>query len=368
MEKFEIITTCAHCGKLVHLQNNIFSSIIFKWKNSTLPPNMPILYKKRSINFRCQHSQSYRYVKRLECVQKLLTYNGELLFPLCQDCSAIQGQQINFMIDFLNDASSDLFTINTTIPIDRIHIRMDQLSAYVNSKPSMRRRKRKSAPNPTNSPKVPIIQDLNDKKKKMLPEKESNFRNPIMAAFERLQSTACPLLSFYTFHISSNQHYGTINKARIGFFKYNPNTLTENNIATFFICQLIHYFKCIFQIPQICVNFNPMSILIITNKNTKINFSLHTLEFPVKRSRVSDFNESINNLFLAYDLINKASSRMRNFGEPPFNVDLKEKKIERFSFSLNWKQVEEWSAAMKLLLINLKMIQYRTFRGCINQF
>ena len=369
MNKFEIVSICAHCGKLIHLQNDIFSSNIFNWKNSSLPPIIPNFNKKRKIIFCCYNSLSIRFTKRLVCVQKLLTYNGTSLFPLCQDCTAIYSQQISMMIDFLKLASDDLHTINITIPIDKLQTRIDHLTTYISLKKKKPYRKRKSAPTLTNETEKVITIFDDEKKDNEKPAKTHNLNNSDLTPIGKRKTAVCPLLSFYTFYISSDHHYGTINKNRIGFFKYNQNTLTENNTALYFICHLIYQFKCAFKIQQICVSFNPVSVVVIQNRDEKnVNYASYILEFPTRRTRVNDFNESINHLFHAYSLICQASSKTKMIGEPPFQINFTEKKIERFSYFLNWKNVEEWSTAMKLFLINLKMIQYRTLRGCLDRF
>lgn len=368
MNKFEIVTVCAHCGKLIHLQNDIFSSNIFKYKNSNLPPVIPFFNQKRKVNICFYNSLSFRFTKRLDCVQKLLTYNSVLFFPLCQDCTAIYCQQVIMMVDFLKTASNDLHTINITIPIEKMQDRIEQLTTLVSLNPKRKSlRKRRSAPELPKQAEKLIYEENENKKKESPPQNEIMSVNPITKLIRK--QPVCPLISFYTFYISSDHHYGTINQNRIGFFKYNPNTLTENNTALFFLCHLIYYFKCKFRIPQIYVSLNPVSVIVNPNKNPdNINFSSYILEFPTKRNRVNEFNESLYFLFQAYSLICQASTKLRKIGEPPFQIDFNQKKIEKYSFILNWKNVEEWSKAMKLFLINLKMIQYRTLRGTLNQF
>lgn len=231
----------------------------------------------------------------------------------------------------------------------------------------------------------------------------------------------CPLYSFSIFRIGTNKHYGTINDLRVGFYEYSPNSALETNLALYNMTHLIYTLQsalCIDKI-NILLATQPLISLNLEINNNNINDENQKKEKKTKKKQknqnknseekekesensedksdiseesnvfrlvlpeinqsslnnnkqviiskiskkkysnhyYSNINNAINALFVSFVLIDNASSCLPKYSKPFYNVNLKNRTIGNISYIFDWKNIENWTLAMRMLLFNLKKIQ-----------
>ncbi|OHT15272.1 hypothetical protein TRFO_42607 [Tritrichomonas foetus] len=385
--KPQIIAKCTRCGKLIVFQNDVFmKSKVFS--NETLPQIIPYSIKKNvNIYLHCGQVVT-QYTKRFNLVRNLLTFNNNKYFPLCQDCTTALNSQIRMYTTLVRNATDEYANKYGKIPVRKFKntFNMTMAKAKDNKAISIQNNNDNQKKNRTDDETKPITalstlstslynddEILEAHVKKMPlpsdfcldPISCQNKRHQILPILMNIQnrtkeSVFCPLLSCYAFKIGFDNHYGTINDVRIGFFKYSPNSVIENNAAFFFICHLIYHFRNAFNIPQIRVKLYPRPAIAIGDQSKFLN-----VEFPEKKkkSAINEFNQALTMIFQAFSLINEITSGFKQYSMPPFLVDNESKTIGDIPYLYRSRNVEEWSIAMRFLLVDLKMIQYRSIRS-----
>ena len=105
----------------------------------------------------------------------------------------------------------------------------------------------------------------------------------------------------------------------------------------------------LFPCPAISINNSDFQKLVIPEKKKHTNYD--------------EINFAMQSLFLAFNIINESSFPHRKIATP-YEVDTELRTIGSVNYDFNWKTVEDWSLAMRFLLHNLKMIQFRAIRSC----
>ena len=370
-----VVTTCLNCGRSILIYNNVFSEQI----QVESEKNYPNKLKSQiiSINYNCSNEVSHLH-KVFDEISIYFTMNSMNYFPICPECLTLFKTQILSSITLIKNVYNDLFEnfvknpnfgrmMNDLIPIiKKKKLKTHPLSmTKASSLPILKNSERNNMlvidddDNQIDyNQHIPLSEDFCPDPISCIDESHKNL--PILIDLEQKRQRNimfCPLISVYAFRIGFDKLYGTINDMRIGFFKYNPNTLLENNAGLFFLCHLLFHFSNAFNVHDIFIRVFPKPSV------TTVKDKFYDLVYPKWKRGVDNFNKSLESLFLALNSINVAISQLKEYSEPPFNVDTNLKTIGNVSYLLNWKKPQEWSTAMRFLLINLKAIQYRSIRS-----
>lgn len=301
------------------------------------------------------------YLQKFVKIQKSLTnQHAEILFPLCQDCTTIYINHISnykMLIGIAKDTINQKFH---QIPKEVFQIQYNNAIQSTQLRPATMtiQKTEKSHSKVETTPVKP---------KNNLPfcDDPFNCTNSVHQEYPLLfdkldkSKTYCPFLSCFVFHISYNGHYATINDNRIGFYKYNPNTISENNVALFFILQLIEQLKNAFTIKNINISYTPNPSISIGNNKLQ---ELVITDKKKKSHSNEEFNIALNSLYEAFVLINN-NSKLQGSLIPPYDIDLSKHTVGNVSYVFKWTSIEIWSLAMRYLLYNLKNLQFRSVRS-----
>ncbi|OHT06437.1 hypothetical protein TRFO_25551 [Tritrichomonas foetus] len=368
----EIFTTCKQCGKLLFIPKSIWdviSSNPNSDKNSNAIISQPPLKRNCDVTILVDPQQTESYLNFVE-ETKTMTFNkNNVYFPLCPDCSTTYIQHLKNYRKLFEKTSELIDKKFTNIPKDVFNIQ------YQNAiSPSETRGLLKPQQNTTSSPKKKlkrrqlkqIKQNLHSSPKDKICPDPLDFTNPrhrilpLLMDISSKPKTFCPMESCYVFKISANRHYGTINDLRIGFFKYYRNTILENNIGLSFILHLIYHLKRAFNSDVIRIRLHPHPAISLQDG------PFYKLIVPEnkKHQKLDEINNAIHSLFVAFNIINDASMVIPNikYSMPPYEINTEIRTVGDISYDFNWKTIEEWSVAMRLFLVDLKMIQFRSLR------
>lgn len=363
---FGIFTTCHQCGKLLYIPQSTWKMLSQsseqEEKNndgSPKPTFQPPSFLKRScdviIDYNRKNAQPN---KKFQKLSQILTYeNKNTFFPLCQDCTVTYIQHIqnykklfdaaNELIDKkFNDIPKNVFNIQYQNAIS-------PATNFINTKSGI------------NNNKISIIEndDLKDSKNSFIDEMckdPFNRKNcPILIDLSKRPKSFCPLLSCFVFKIGYYGHYATINDLRVGFYKYDPNTITETNFGLYFITHLLYTLKTAFNANGIRILLSPFPSISINNEE----FQKLVIPEKKKHANYDEINYAMQSLFVAFNIINESSYPHRKIATP-YEVDTELRTIGSVNYDFNWKTVEDWSLAMRFLLHNLKMVQFRAIRSC----
>lgn len=368
---FEVFTTCHQCGKLLYIPQTTWKLLAQKSvaeeknnDNSTKPYFPPSPLKRScdvTINYNTNNDE---LIKQFQNARESLSYDRKTpFFPLCHDCTVTYLQHIqNYRKLF--DAANDLIDKKfSNIPENVFNIQ------YQNAiSPTKKFTNIKTA---STSGSFSIYKENEDStlsRNSFIDEicqdpfscNHPNHKHyPILTKLPPKSKTFCPIMSCYTFTISHSRHYATINNLRVGFYKYDPNSILETNLGLYFITHLLYILKTAF-------NANGIRILLSPNPAISINNAeFQRLVIPEKKKHTNydEINNAIHSLIIAFDIINEASFPQRKIATP-YEVDAELRTIGSVSYDFNWKTVEDWTLAMRFLLHNLKMIQFRALRSC----
>ena len=370
----EIFTACKQCGKLLFIPATFWETIqnVSSQNEKNLYIQVPPLKKNCDVTIHLDDESSEPSEKFLE-EQSSMTFNSNLLyFPLCPDCSTNFLQHLRNYKKLYEKTTELIESKFSDIPKDVFNIQFQNaisprgLKAQNNNN-GMQNENEKKVNNFVGNVDLrrlsSIIEDndiCND------PFKCKNTVHGSLPILSDLQAVInktrkfCPIMSCYAFKIAINRHYSTINDLRIGFFKYYPNSLFETNLALFFLLQLYNHMKRAFNIENIRIKLYPSPSISVNDSQF---FKLKIPENK-KHQRYDEINNAIHLLFVAFNVIHESSSNFPNFSMPPFEIDLENKTIGNIPYEFNWKRKEQWSNSMRLLLADLKMIQFKCLRSC----
>lgn len=351
-----ILMCCLHCKKLLLITNQIFSMLNENSSISTINSNDPdVLQPKHIAQINFTISESSQNLDRISTAVHLLQSPVQHYFPLCKDCSAIFLHQIGNSICIFQNSDIQLSDFSLILSLNP-----NLFSQHMNKLLELKTELTNNSPKHLVTPRDPV-EAIPEENSQTVKSPKTSEKLLLLCTLKKRLPKFCPLIGYDTFFISTNRFYGTINGLRIGFYKYDENTVHENNLAFCQICHLISLFKNAFQIPQIHIFIRCAGIQLDGEKQPNL------LEVPSKKKAalLGRFNTALEKLFTAYTLIEAATPQVENFSYETYKIDLNQKTISNTKFVLDWKHLEEWSVAMKFLLINLKILQCRSILSAI---
>lgn len=367
------------------------------------------------------NGNDFKFIQKFQKEKRKQTFSSSNItyFPLCQDCSSSCTYHLRNFKKLFEKTSFFIDSKLKSIPTGVFEIQYENAIAHV-PKNQLKIKSSRSLNSSSSQNDSSIFNRLNNNKHSIqisdnvqydsinLDDKNSSLP----------QKSFCPFYSFSLFMIGTDYHYGTINDLRIGFYDYSPNSILESNLALYNIAHLIYTLKsalCIDKIniilasqPSISVIANSIydskdqyakkgiksiSIFKLKEKRKDIDgdnneekedswhnspntFNLVLPEISQKYTNgakkvivseaskkkfnsqyYDNINNAIHSLFHAFVLIDNASSRLSKYSSPDYIVNLNDKTIGNVSYVFDWKNIEDWSLAMRMLLFNLKKIQ-----------
>lgn len=286
--------------------------------------------------------------KSLKLVDSQFFYFLGLNFPICDNCYLSTISQMSYYKRFLKQ-QIHLFNFLLTIPPDvlkfTIETKIRSLS-YSSSKGT----NLLSSNGESTSISIPLQCDFQYSSITSLPK--------IPRGTFSEKPRCSPIFLPSVFQITSQNHYGVINGVRIGFYEYNPNSFMENNLALFFLGQLLIHLNTIF-------NIVPKHLITIKENCCKISgYSLILNSFLPRdvillNQSMDYFMEDIDQLFCSEECLSVATT-------PPFLVDFSSHTIGDSYYRFDRGCPLKWSNAMKKLLYDLKLIEFGALKSYIN--
>ena len=276
--------------------------------------------------------------------------------PLCPTCLSNCLREISIYASLIKDASKRMQTLLQQAPLSVIKFNVEE---YI---------KQNRIKQILVSPKTVMYafeeskEEAQSQTQKILSKSEIVPFNP---SFLKRQTQQNSLLSFTTFQIGFFEQYGTINGCPIGCFSYKPNPIAQTNAGLFLLAHLIsHLMQCII-IPDYSIVFMPEPTIITRHGQ----FVLQIPEKTRHSKAIIEFNKANDILFsLCADIIAIGEAIGYDAIAPIFHIDTLTKKIDLTPYTYQPNNTEQWSLAMKLLLIDLKTEQLRSLRHCLGYF
>ena len=272
--------------------------------------------------------------------------------PLCSICLSDCLREISIYTSLINRASKHLQQILTQIPVDIIQFNIEEFIKQNRIRPKL------LSPRPIKYTfSEPQAKETSNHKKSLLDTDIVPFD-----ASPRRQIQQNSLMCFTTFQIGFYQQYGTINGCPIGSFAYKPNSLVYTNAGLTILAHLVkHIIDCII-LPDCNIEFTPEPHIMTRSGD----FVLQIPEKTKNSKAVSLFNQANDSLFsLCHDIFAIGEVIGYDTYAPMFSIDTYEKKIDHVSYVYKPNDMEEWSLAIKFLLMNLKSEQLRSLRHCL---
>ena len=327
MENLEnCLYQCKICGKLFLLNKNIFIN-----NESNLNINKKRNENKKIILFK--NLNKLNYIKEFKEFQNLL---NKFDFPFCSNCSVFIQQRIlsinkliYHQIEELTKISLQPLTILISTPVRLIDSTKKQIEAMNDTL------NKKIEPRISINNFIDIIQPKKNNKnlKEFLP-KSSIY------------------LICNIFYIGHFGHYGTINGIKIGINLNDNLSKNELNNGLFMIGHLVYLLNKYLnkEINNLEINTN---IILYENGENPIQFYLKSFEIQ----KINNFNIALNRFFNIIYSLYTINGQYDPLITPPFLINLNSKTINGLKYEIDIQNPNLWAEPMKLLLLDLKIIQ-----------
>ena len=343
MEIPTAIFVCQHCKKLCIIDSQIFttpSSETQKTQRSN-----PI----HSSQTLCVHTKDYyQWIYKDEFSNLKEEFRDFIEFPLCNNCRQFYdhfSQKSTFykrQTAYLNEKlSKDILPMvqNLKEDIQLTQSKSIVLEEVVKSSTTDINRL-------LNSVKVPQIvpaqQSYTEQPKKDEADPGTNYQG-----FIRSTDGLSSLMLCTTFCIMGYNHCGTINGCRLAFSLSNPIPNEEISSALLFLCHMLFYSGTKMKTDLCGLVLEPLSF-------SGVPFNPADLK---KKSAIESFNFCMKSLMKAcFSLFECIGNYMKNFA-PPYPILLSQNMIERECYLYQASKPYIWTAAMKLLLFDFKVLQ-----------
>lgn len=269
-------------------------------------------------------------------------------FPLCNNCLRQFGDKISHKTTFYKEQSvvlKDQIIPKISLLINEMQKEVQNVSSqnsvlgevtYSNRREA---RRLSSASGCSNS----ACSASSDQKDSPL-----NKSPPSFFKYGIKSSAGVPSLNLCTaFCIMSHNYFGSINGCRLAFSTPQLVPLDEISSALQFLCHMLYYCGTRMGTNLCGLSLEPLSFsgVLFNPADTK---SRRTLE---------SFNYCVMSLMQACNtLFDTMSEVMCNFA-PPYPISLEDKKIDREKYIYKPAKSHVWTAAMKLLLFDFKVMQ-----------